>query len=260
MLTVFKALLKQHLHTQADPQKGLSCRRLFSFPRHPPLHIFQRLFNLSSYTRFVLRAWNELSVQEWAPLEGTFFQGTLTANPTQALDSSTFPSGSNNAKPASQTLGSAKTWSLCNVRPGVLGDIHQQTVWSLWNTPAHTHLPTAQPYLTLWNSMDCSLPGFSAHGILQVRTLQWVAILFPGDLPNPGVALVSPALHADSLPSELPGKPPVSKKKPWVHCLNVLLCQYYPHRLYFVFTLIKTFTHIYLFKGWQKSIPNCQKK
>ena len=26
--------------------------------------------------------------------------------------------------------------------------------------------------------MDCSLPGFSVHGILQARTLEWVAIFF----------------------------------------------------------------------------------
>ena len=26
--------------------------------------------------------------------------------------------------------------------------------------------------------MDCSLPGFSVHGILQARTLGWVAISF----------------------------------------------------------------------------------
>ena len=31
---------------------------------------------------------------------------------------------------------------------------------------------------TLCNSMDCSLPGFSVHGILQARTLEWVAISF----------------------------------------------------------------------------------
>ena len=28
------------------------------------------------------------------------------------------------------------------------------------------------------NSMDCSLPGSSAHGILQARILQWVALSF----------------------------------------------------------------------------------
>ena len=31
---------------------------------------------------------------------------------------------------------------------------------------------------TLCNPMDCSLPGFSVHGILQARTLEWVAIFF----------------------------------------------------------------------------------
>ena len=29
----------------------------------------------------------------------------------------------------------------------------------------------------------------------------------PGDLPNPGIELGSPALQADSLPTELSGKP-----------------------------------------------------
>ena len=30
---------------------------------------------------------------------------------------------------------------------------------------------------------------------------------FPGDLPNPGIELTSPALQADALLSELPGSP-----------------------------------------------------
>ena len=55
--------------------------------------------------------------------------------------------------------------------------------------------------------MDRSLPGFSIHGIFQVRILEWVAISFSGDLPNPGIETGSPALQADSLPSEPPGKP-----------------------------------------------------
>ena len=32
-------------------------------------------------------------------------------------------------------------------------------------------------YLTLWNPMDCSLPGSSVHGFLQARILEWVAML-----------------------------------------------------------------------------------
>ena len=40
--------------------------------------------------------------------------------------------------------------------------------------------------------MDCSLPGFSAHGILQVRILEWVAMpssrgIFPIQGLNPGL-------------------------------------------------------------------------
>ena len=31
---------------------------------------------------------------------------------------------------------------------------------------------------TLWDPMDCSLLGFSIHGIFQARTLEWVAISF----------------------------------------------------------------------------------
>ena len=35
----------------------------------------------------------------------------------------------------------------------------------------------------------------------------------PGDLPNPGIKPGSPALQADSLPTELSGKPPKSTKR-----------------------------------------------
>jgi len=31
---------------------------------------------------------------------------------------------------------------------------------------------------TLCDPMDCSLPGFSVHGIFQARVLEWVAISF----------------------------------------------------------------------------------
>ena len=30
--------------------------------------------------------------------------------------------------------------------------------------------------LTLCDTMDCSLPGSSVHGVLQARILEWVAI------------------------------------------------------------------------------------
>ena len=36
----------------------------------------------------------------------------------------------------------------------------------------------AQSCLTLWDPMDCSLPGSSVHGILQARILEWVAFSY----------------------------------------------------------------------------------
>ena len=40
----------------------------------------------------------------------------------------------------------------------------------------------AQLCLTLSDPMDCSLPGFSVHGIFQARLLEWGAIAFSEDL------------------------------------------------------------------------------
>ena len=104
----------------------------------------------------------------------------------------------------------------------------------------------AQSCLSLCDPMDCSPPGSSVHGILQARRLEQVAmpssrgfsqprdqtqvsrvsggffsmwatreaqeywsgqpIPSPEDPPNPGIEPRSPALQADSLPAELPGK------------------------------------------------------
>ena len=63
----------------------------------------------------------------------------------------------------------------------------------------------AQLCLILCNSKDCSPPGPSVQGIFQARILEWVAISFSRDLPDPGIELGSPALQADSLPTELSG-------------------------------------------------------
>ena len=60
--------------------------------------------------------------------------------------------------------------------------------------------------LTLW-TVACQAP--LSMGILQARILERVAIPPPEDLPNPGIepeSPVSPALQADSLPTEPRGK------------------------------------------------------
>ena len=68
-------------------------------------------------------------------------------------------------------------------------------------------LNATQSYPTLCNSIDCSPPGSSVHGILQARIQEWVAIPFSGDLPDPGIEPRSLALQADSSSSEPPEKP-----------------------------------------------------
>ena len=60
---------------------------------------------------------------------------------------------------------------------------------------------------TLCNPMDCSPPGSSVHETFQARILERSPFSSPGDLPNPGFEPRSPVLQADSLPTELQGKP-----------------------------------------------------
>ena len=70
------------------------------------------------------------------------------------------------------------------------------------HAPGESEVTVAESCPTLCDPMD-----YTVRGILQARTLQWVAFPSPGDLPKPGIEPSSPALQADSLPAELPGKP-----------------------------------------------------
>ena len=62
--------------------------------------------------------------------------------------------------------------------------------------------------------MGYSLPGSSARGIFQVRVLDWVVISFPRGSCQPGTEPWSPALQADTLQSEPPGKVNVKSLSP----------------------------------------------
>ena len=57
-------------------------------------------------------------------------------------------------------------------------------------------MKVVQSCLTLCDPMD-----YTVHGILQGRILE--NFPSPGDLPDSGIELGSPALQADSLPTEL---------------------------------------------------------
>ena len=65
----------------------------------------------------------------------------------------------------------------------------------------------AQSCPTRHDPIDCSPPGSSALGILQAKILEWVAISFSRDLPNPGIKPESPALAGGFFTTEPPGKP-----------------------------------------------------
>ena len=55
--------------------------------------------------------------------------------------------------------------------------------------------------------MAYSPPDSSVHGILQARILEWVAMPSSGDLPDPGIKPVSPALAGGFFTAEPPGSP-----------------------------------------------------
>ena len=82
------------------------------------------------------------------------------------------------------------------------------------NNSVNTWLSCVRLFVTPWTA--CSPPGSSVRGILQARTLEWVAVPFPrgssqprdqAQGSNPGMEPRSLTLQADSLPSEPPDKP-----------------------------------------------------
>ena len=60
------------------------------------------------------------------------------------------------------------------LRAGCVIQSHKHTV----ELVSVSESEVSQSYLTLSDSMDCSLPGYSVCGILQARVLEWVAFSF----------------------------------------------------------------------------------
>ena len=71
----------------------------------------------------------------------------------------------------------------------------------------------AQSCLALCDPMDCSHQAPLSMGFS--RQDYWSGLPFPspGDLLNPGIKPGSPALEADALTTEPPGKPDTSKQR-----------------------------------------------
>ena len=82
--------------------------------------------------------------------------------------------------------GSEHPWfsEQCQTEAESCKGIHVETVLSFCDIPACVHAQSLQLCQTLFEPMDCSPPGFSVHGILQARILEWVAM---PNLPDPGI-------------------------------------------------------------------------
>ena len=73
-------------------------------------------------------------------------------------------------------------------------------------TPPRREANVTQSCPTLCDPMDCSLPGFSVHRILQGRTLEWDAVPSSRGSSQPRDRTQVSHVLPGSLPSEPPGK------------------------------------------------------
>ena len=110
-------------------------------------------------------------------------------------------------RPYNNVLFPSQVQTLCNQAPQFPNRKCRLSAQKQRSLPCFLAFMCAQSCLTPGNPMECSLPGFSVHGIFQARILEWVAISFSEDLPNAGIKPKSPELQTDSLPFEPPGKP-----------------------------------------------------
>ena len=82
----------------------------------------------------------------------------------------------------------------------------------------------AQSCPTLCDPMDCSLPGFSVHGIFHARVLEWVAISFSRGSSWPRDQTKVSCIAGRRLPSEPPGKPEWRFEVKWSRSVCPTLC------------------------------------
>ena len=69
---------------------------------------------------------------------------------------------------------------------------------SIWTQHFPSYKSNSHSLVSNSDSKDCSLPESSVHRLLQARILQWVAISFSRESPDPGIKHRTPALQTDS--------------------------------------------------------------
>ena len=85
--------------------------------------------------------------------------------------------------------------------------IHWATVYVKYLESTTGHRLCAESCPTLCSLLDCSLSDSSVHGISQARNWNGLPFPSPGDLPDPGIKLTSPALAGRFFTTEPPGMP-----------------------------------------------------
>ena len=104
------------------------------------------------------------------------FQAERNFNAAQDLDVSLLEGDLVGVIKKKDPMGSQNRWLIDNGGKSSRGQI--VVVWLL------------SCILTFCDPMDCSLPGFSVHGILQARILEWVAMpSLQGTFPTQGLKL-----------------------------------------------------------------------
>ena len=106
----------------------------------------------------------------------------------------------------------------------------------------------SQSCQTLCNPMDCSLPGSLSMEFSKKEYWRKQPFHSRGDLPNPGIKLRSPALQADSLPSEPPGEALVFLNPYFIFFLFPVLCFILSNFLRSVFQVLNQLCLIFYIK------------
>ena len=110
---------------------------------------------------------------------------------------------------------------ICNLKGGMYREERKEIVLTICTLACSV----TQLCLTLWNPMDCSLPGSSVHGISQARILEWVAISSSRGSSGPRDRT---CVSCVSCPAGISGKPILK----WYH-LHIWGCWYFSWQSWF---------------------------
>ena len=107
------------------------------------------------------------------------------------------------------------------------------------------HAKSFQSCATLCDPTDCSPLGFSVHGILQARILEWVSMLSSRGSSRPRdwtCVSCDCCIESEFFTAEPLGKPKCSTKVKWISLISLFLfkCGYEKHLVIYLALIIST--------------------